>query len=26
MADHILSGRTKREAIGDIPYEDRVFA
>ena len=26
MADHILSGRTKRDAIGDIPYEDRVFA
>jgi protoporphyrinogen oxidase len=26
MADHILSGRTKREAIGHIPYEDRVFA
>jgi len=26
MADHILSGRTKREAIGRIPYEDRVFA
>lgn len=26
MADHILSGRTKRDAIGNIPYEDRVFA
>ena len=26
MADHILSGRTKREAIADIPYEDRTFA
>ncbi len=26
MADHILSGRTKQEAIADIPYEDRVFA
>jgi hypothetical protein len=26
MADHILSGRTKQEAIGGIPYEDRVFA
>ena len=26
MADHLLSGRTKREAIGNIPYEDRTFA
>lgn len=26
MADHIIGGRTKREAIGHIPYEDRVFA
>jgi UDP-galactopyranose mutase len=26
MADHILSGRSKRDAIGDITYEDRVFA
>ena len=26
MADHILSGATKREAIANIPYEDRVFA
>jgi protoporphyrinogen oxidase len=26
MADHFLSGRSKREAIGDVPYEDRVFA
>jgi protoporphyrinogen oxidase len=26
MADHFLSGRTKAEAIGKIPYEDRVFA
>ena len=26
MAEHLLSGRSKREAIGDIPYEDRTFA
>jgi protoporphyrinogen oxidase len=26
MADHFLSGRTKAEAIGGIPYEDRTFA
>ena len=26
MADHVLSGRTKQEAIAHIPYEDRVFA
>ena len=26
MADHFLSGRSKREAIGAVPYEDRVFA
>ncbi len=26
MADQILSGRTKREAVGGIPYEDRLFA
>lgn len=26
MADHFLSGKTKREAIGHIPYEDRTFA
>ena len=26
MADFLASGRTKQEAIGDIPYEDRVFA
>ena len=26
MADHFLSGKAKSEAIGDIPYEDRVFA
>lgn len=26
MADHFLSGRTKAEAIGRIPYEDRTFA
>jgi protoporphyrinogen oxidase len=26
MADHILSGRTKSDAIGGVPYEDRVFA
>ena len=26
MADHFLSGKSKREAIGNVPYEDRVFA
>jgi protoporphyrinogen oxidase len=26
MADHFLSGKSKAEAIGNIPYEDRVFA
>lgn len=26
MADHLLSGRTKQEAIAAVPYEDRVFA
>ena len=26
MADHFLSGKRKAEAIGNIPYEDRVFA
>jgi len=26
MADHFLSGKTKAEAIGNTPYEDRVFA
>ncbi len=26
MADHLLSGRTKSEAVAHIPYEDRVFA
>ncbi len=26
MADHFISGRTKREAIGQVPYEDRTFA
>jgi protoporphyrinogen oxidase len=26
MAEHLLSGRSKREAIGSVPYEDRVFA
>jgi len=26
MADHFLSRRRKAEAIGNIPYEDRVFA
>lgn len=26
MADHFLSGKTKRAAIGDVPYEDRTFA
>ena len=26
MADHLLSGTSKREAIANVPYEDRVFA
>ena len=26
MAEHLLSGRSKREAIGPVPYEDRTFA
>ena len=26
MADFLVSGRTKREVIGTVPYEDRVFA
>ncbi len=26
MAEHLLSGRSKREAIGAVPYEDRTFA
>ncbi len=26
MADHLISGKTKREAIAGIPYEDRTFA
>ena len=26
MADHFLSGRSKAEAIGTVPYEDRTFA
>ncbi|HET8567543.1 MAG TPA: FAD-dependent oxidoreductase [Candidatus Limnocylindria bacterium] len=26
MADHYLSGKTKRDAIGGVPYEDRTFA
>jgi len=26
MADFFASGRSKRDAIGTIPYEDRVFA
>ena len=26
MADHLLSGRTKADAIAKVPYEDRVFA
>jgi len=26
MADHLLSGNAKAVAIGNIPYEDRVFA
>jgi len=26
MAEHLLSGRSKRDAIGAVPYEDRTFA
>jgi UDP-galactopyranose mutase len=26
MAEYLLSGRSKREAIGDVPYEERLFA
>ena len=26
MGDFLLSGKTKQEAIGDVPYEDRTFA
>jgi len=26
MADHLLSGTSKRDAIANVPYEDRVFA
>jgi protoporphyrinogen oxidase len=26
MAEHLLSGRSKREAIGAVPYEERTFA
>ena len=26
MADFLASGKTKRDAIGDVPYEDRTFA
>ena len=26
MGDFLLSGRSKQEAIGDVPYEDRTFA
>ena len=26
MGDFLLSGTTKQEAIGDVPYEDRTFA
>lgn len=26
MAEHLLSGRSKRDAIGAIPYEERMFA
>jgi protoporphyrinogen oxidase len=26
MADHLLSGRTKKDAIGNVAYEDRTFA
>jgi protoporphyrinogen oxidase len=26
MAEHLLSGRSKRDAIGAVPYEERAFA
>ena len=26
MGDFLLAGRSKQEAIGDVPYEDRTFA
>jgi protoporphyrinogen oxidase len=26
MADYLLSGRSKRDAVGDVPYEERMFA
>jgi hypothetical protein len=26
MAEHLLSGRSKRAAIGAVPYEERTFA
>ncbi len=26
MAEHLLSGRSKRDAIGAVPYEERTFA
>lgn len=26
MAEHLLSGRSKRDAIGAVPYEERMFA
>jgi hypothetical protein len=26
MADFLMSGRTKQDAIGNVSYEDRVFA
>lgn len=26
MADHFISGKTKAEAIANVPYEDRTFA
>ncbi|MEX2045664.1 MAG: FAD-dependent oxidoreductase [Chloroflexota bacterium] len=26
MAEHLLSGRSKREAISGVPYEERMFA
>ena len=26
MAEHLLSGKRKAEAIGDVPYEERTFA
>ena len=26
MADFLMSGQSKRAAVGNVPYEDRTFA